>query len=279
MTIGFFIGMLLFVIGLITYWLAPRFGPNPIFGVRIGYAFASREIWDRTNRTGGALIALTGIGVVLLAFVMQWLSISDNAALVSLSSAMVVALIGETVWLGLYARRLAQGTSQATEFIKIRFRWMYLAPTLISFALLLAVAAWVYPLLPADRIATHFGVNDQPNGWMSRDYALFFFLGMGLAFVLIDAFITFLATREPLIVFARWGTRWRLAPERGLIFAGAALAFANLILVYALWDITWFAVRGAHIVPLVTFFWIVLLIIPIMIGLFFLLAKHERGGD
>ncbi|MBI3913982.1 MAG: hypothetical protein HY327_07330 [Chloroflexi bacterium] len=33
---------MIFLIGIGVYWLAPRVGPNPLFGVRGGHAYANR---------------------------------------------------------------------------------------------------------------------------------------------------------------------------------------------------------------------------------------------
>src|SRR5215472_19364586 len=49
---------------------------------------------------------------------------------------------------------------------------------------LTALRYWqVWHQLPA-RLATHFAANGQPNGWMSREVALYFGLGL-LALVLV----------------------------------------------------------------------------------------------
>lgn len=275
LTFGIFLGALLFVIGLITYWLAPRVGPNPIFGVRIGYAFASREIWDRTNRAGGILIAATGVGMILLGFIMRLLPIADNLALGIVIGALLVALIGGMVWLGFYARRLAQGTEVEREIAPVKFRWRFLAPVLLTFALIVTVGAYFYPVLPADHIATHFDFEGRANDWMSRDSFMLFSIGMGVFLLLINSVVVLIATREPLITFGRWGAHWRMDPERGLLFTGIALGLGNLILAFVLFDIAWFALHGSHVIPIATFLWIVMLIIPILIGLFFVLARRS----
>ncbi len=56
------------------------------------------------------------------------------------------------------------------------FMWIALPLTALRYA-------QVWNELPA-RMATHFGVNGQPNGWMPRETALYFGLGL-TAFVLI----------------------------------------------------------------------------------------------
>lgn len=86
-----------------------------------------------------------------------------------------------------------------------------------AYMLLYAVAAlhlWhYYPLLP-EKMATHFGANGQPNGWMSKDEFALFYIGFLLAvsgiFLLFGAFIKKLPGRMLNIPNKSY---W-LAPER-----------------------------------------------------------------
>jgi uncharacterized membrane protein len=276
---GLVIGAIIFVAGLATYYLAPRVGPNPLFGVRVGYAFASREVWDKTNRAGGILLALIGSGTVALSLLLTLLKVAGQNGFFWLTVALIGALLGATAWMFIYARGLAQATPLAREIKPVKFRWAYLAPVLVTFALLVAVAAYVYPTLPAERMATHFNLAEQPDGWMPRDSFLVSYLGLALLFVALDALAVIVATREPLIAFGRWGARWRLDPERGLIYAGCAFALVNLILLVVLWDVARFNTRGAHLFPLSLLFWMIFPLIAILVALFFLLARREALQD
>jgi uncharacterized membrane protein len=274
---GLLIGGLLLVAGLAMYFFAPRIGPNPIFGVRVGYSYASREVWDQTNRFGGALLALVGLGIALLGVLLQMLGVAPREGMNILVAAMLVATLGATVWMFVYARRLAQGAPIAREIAPVKFRWTYLAPVLITFALLVALAAYVYPQLPADRVATHFNIAEQPDGWQSRDEFFAMFLGLAALFVILDLIAVIVATREPLIAFGRWGARWQIDPGRGLVYTGLALALMNLIFIAALWDIGWFNTRGVHAFPLSLFFWILVPLIVLLIAFFFLLARRTAA--
>lgn len=272
------VGGVLLLAGLATHFLAPRVGPNPIFGVRVGYAYASREIWDKTNRFGGMLFALAGVGTAMLGLLLQFLNIVGRDAVNALVSAMLVALVGATAWVFVYARGLAQGTALARQLAPVKFRWAYLAPMMITFLLFVAFAAYVYPALPVDRVPSHFNINDQPDGWQSRDEFMATFLGMSVLFLALNALIVFIATREPMIAFSRWGTSWRLSPERGLILVGLALSLVNLIFIALLWNIWWLVTRGALAF---SFWWILWLILPLVVAivaLFFLLGRKETAS-
>ena len=272
---GLGIGGLLFLVGLATYFFAPRVGPNPIFGVRVGYSYASREVWDRTNRFGGMVMALIGLAVALLALLLQLLGVSGADGIVLLTVLMMATLVGGTAWMFVFARRLALGTAIARELTSVRFRWAYLVPVLVTFALLVAVAIYFYPLLPAERMATHFDLNDQPNGWMSRSSFYLSYIGLAALFVVLDALAVLVATREPLIAFSRWGSGWRLDPERGLVYSGLAFAIVIVILIVLLFDVVAFNLRGEHLFPLSTFFWIIVPLIALLIALFFILGRRE----
>jgi uncharacterized membrane protein len=272
---GLGIGALLFVAGAATYYLAPRVGPNPIFGVRIGYAYASRETWDKTNRFGGALMALVGVGTGILGLLLTLLNVAPRDGIGILVAAMILALLAGTAWMFAYARSLAQGTPIARQLNPVRFRWVYLAPVLVTCALLVLIAVYIYPTLPADRVASHFNINDQPDGWQTRNDFLLTFLGMSVLFVMLNVLVVFVSTREPLIAFSRWGSTWRLDPERGLIFAGMAFALVNLIFVALLINIWWFTIHGVLAFSFWLVLWMILPLIALIVGLFFLLGRRE----
>jgi uncharacterized membrane protein len=273
---GLGIGAILLVIGGATYYLAPRVGPNPIFGVRIGYAYASREVWDRTNRFGGALMALTGLALSAFALGLQAVGLTFADGMKWLGGATVVIMVAELGVLYLYARNLAQG-STVQPIAPVRFRWSYLAPAGITLALLLALAAWFYPALPAERIATHFNFAEQPDGYMSRDGFYASFLGLAALCTLLNGAVVLVATREPLIALSRWGSRWMLEPPRGLYYIGAAMAALNLILMVALWDVVWFNTHGAHAFPLSWLLWLTVPVVIAFTGLYFVLGT-KRGN-
>jgi uncharacterized membrane protein len=274
MLFGWIIGGILVLAGLATYLFAPRFGPNPIFGVRVGYSYASREVWDATNRFGGALLALVGAGIALLGVLLQVLGVAPRQGIGILTAVLFIALLGATAWMFLYARRLARGAPLAHQIAPVEFRWAYLAPVLLTFALLVALAAYWYPHLPADRVATHFNLAEQPDGWQSRDEFFATFLGLAALFVVLDVMVVIVATREPLIAFGRWGARWQLDPARGLVYTGLALALMNVIFGVVLWDVAWFNTRGVHAFPLAWLSWMIFPLIALLMVMFFWLARR-----
>ena len=272
---GLLLGGILFVAGIATYIFAPRVGPNPIFGVRIGYAYASRETWDKTNRFGGALMALVGIGVLILGLLMQSMNVAVSSGITIITVVMLVALGASLVWMYLYARNLAQATPMARELVAVRFHWYYLAPVLVTFALLVVFMLAIYPSLPVDRVPSHFNAYDQADGWQTRNEFLLTFLGMAFLFVVLNIFIVVVATREPLIAFSRWGNRWRLDPERGLIFVGVVFAIVNFIFIALLWNIGWLITHGALAFSFWLILWMMIPLIGLILAMFFWLSRRE----
>ncbi|MBI5030062.1 MAG: SdpI family protein [Chloroflexi bacterium] len=269
------VGGILFAAGIATYVFAPIVGPNPIFGVRIGYAYASRETWDKTNRFGGALMALVGTGILILGLLMQTMNFAARDGITIMTVIMLVTLGAALVWMYLYARNLAQATPIARELVSVRFHWYYLAPVLATFALLVASMLVIYPTLPADRVPSHFNFYDQADGWQTRNEFLLTFLGMAFLFVALNAFIVLVATREPLIAFSRWGSGWRLDPEKGLVFVGVVFAIVNLIFIALLWNIGWFTAQGALAFSFSVILWMLIPLIGFIIALFFVLGRRE----
>jgi hypothetical protein len=178
-----------------------------------------------------------------------------------------------------YARGLAQGTLLARTVKPVSFRWVYLAPVLATFALVVLLTVYYYPSLPAERMATHFNIGDQPDGWMARDLFVATYLGLSALFVGMDLLALIVATREPLIAFGRWGANWRMDPARGLTYMGIAFAWGELILAGTWLNVVWFNTRGVFLFPFAAILWVLVPMIAILVGLFFALAKREAGGN
>ncbi len=224
-------------------------------------------------------MALVGVLTAIVGLLLALLNVASGDARGWLIAAMLAALFGALAWAFIYARGLAQGTTIAREVKPVKFHWAYLVPVLATFALLAAFTVYFYPMLPADHIASHFNINDQPDGWMSRNDFVISFLILGLLFVVIDAIAVIVATREPLIAFGRWGSGWRLDPERGLVYTGAAFALVNLVIVGVLANVVWFNTRGAFLFPFSALLLAIVVLIAVLIALFFTLARREVGGN
>src|SRR5512136_1546632 len=102
---GLAFGALLIALGAITYWLAPRVGPNPWFGVRTGYSVASRDVWDRSNRVGGLAFAAGGLLLWGAAVVMLLAGVDERTAVGILTGGLITGALAATGIVFLYSRR------------------------------------------------------------------------------------------------------------------------------------------------------------------------------
>ncbi len=244
---GYLMGVLLVLIGVATYLWAPRVGPNPFFGVRTGYSYANRQVWDQSNRVGG--LAMTGIGVLLLvvAAVLQLMGAPLATALWVLTAVMLTTLLGTMGWLFVYTRRLALGTDTARSLAPVRLDWSLFAPAAGAWALLAVTLLALYPRLP-DPLVTHFNAAGQPDGWSSRGSFTVLYLGIGLLMALIPTVAALVARYEPVIGLSRLGG-WRLEPRQGILVSSWGMALANLFLLVVLLDLVWFNWYAVHLLP------------------------------
>jgi uncharacterized membrane protein len=77
----------------------------------------------------------------------------------------------------------------------------------------LGFLAWSTPQLP-ERVATHFGLNGTPNGWMTRSSAIVFMGGFGLGLPLFMVVLSWAARFLPVSTFNIPNREYWLAPER-----------------------------------------------------------------
>lgn len=271
---GVLLGGLLVVIGLITAVFAPRVGPNPFFGVRTGYSYANRGVWDQSNRVGGLAMSAIGGLLIVLTGILWLVGLGPAQAMLILTGVMLVSLLGMTGWLFMYTRRLALGTDFSQTLTPVVFDPRALLPPVGAWALLALTALALYPSLPPV-LATHFDLAGQPDGWSRRESFFVFYLGLAAMMTLIPVGIALIAQREPVIGLSRLGG-WRLDPMYGIRVVAWIMALTNLFLLMILLDLAWFAWYGAHVVSLpllVTAFTVALL--GSLVALFFRYARRE----
>jgi uncharacterized membrane protein len=275
MCFGLALGAVMILVAAATYWLAPKIGPNPWFGMRTGYSVASREIWDKSNRLGGVLFGAVGLVEWLLTVGVTLLALDAATTSTVLMGWLIVGASGATAWGLLYSRQLAQDTQAARDLKPVPFRWAYVAPVLASAAVLIVVALFFYPQLPADRLATHFDLDGSANGWMDRNGFMVSFLLLAGLFTLLDLAVVVWTTKEPLIAVDRLGDKWWMGPERGLTFMAGLFTFLNLFFCVILWDTAAFNLHGAHLIPANMIIWTVVPILVAVVAGFFLLAQRK----
>lgn len=246
---GILMGLLMLAAGVAMYALAPRVGPNPIFGVRTGYSFASREVWDQSNRFGGVVFSGIGLALLLLTGLLATLGVRDEAAIGWVTGALLALVLGGTAWILVYTRRLAQGTELAHTLTPVAVPFSTVAPVVVSWGLLTLMTLAILPTL-SPVVATHFGIDGQPNDWMRRGAFGLFYIGLSGLITLIPLAVAWVARREPIIGVSRLGSRWTIGPREGIALMAWLMAAVNLSLALPLLDIAWFDWYGVHLMNL-----------------------------
>ncbi len=196
-------GVLVYLVSLpLVYRKIPM---NYFYGIRIPAAFESDERWYEINAYGGR--QMTTWSWLIIAAGLVGLFIPRNAvpfytpiSTVVVLLAVLIPVIRVTRW----ARRLpplesSDSSTSPTVPEEIASRSetskqsiFCMKKTLVP-AIVLGVLCVGYVIFIADsakllpeRVATHFGANGQPNGWMERQTYLHFIsiLGLSLAFLM-----------------------------------------------------------------------------------------------
>jgi uncharacterized membrane protein len=90
---------------------------------------------------------------------------------------------------------------------------IYLVVALTAFGL--ALHAWYWTQLP-DRVATHFGIDGNPNDWMSKANATILLCALQVSLPAIFLFIGWTLTKLPTSVINIPNREYWLQPERRL---------------------------------------------------------------
>ncbi len=258
------------VLALLQYLVAPRVRPNPVFGFRIGYTFASRESWEKSNRFVGMLMTIHALLLFPLAI------LGDKYIILYLIAFIVplILILPVGIWyasriLEVVSARKSVGGGERIKPIRVERFWLW-AP-LISYVLLLSIMIATYPYLP-EILAVHFDIQGKPDGWSSRSsfllsYSLIALVPMGIAYI-----YAFLASRYPLYLHPGQMRFKRNAILKTLLMAMTATNFM-LLLTYV--GVLVYAITGENYINAI----IVLSLFIVLSPLIWLYTKgREKGG-
>lgn len=242
------LGLLLALLGVLTYRYAPRVGPNPIFGLRTLASMSSREVWDRSNRLGGLLLAAAGVITVLAGVVVHALGVRGAGGVLAVSGVMLAAVLAGAASSVAYASVLARGRYVERVPPPVRMAPRHLLPTTALLLAGVAIVAVVYPLLPEGPIATHFDITGTPDGWMGRAGATASLLGLLGGTWLLHLLVLLGMARiawPPLLARADAP----IPPETALRVVNRLFAAVMAINVLVTADVLAYAVRNVHVIP------------------------------
>ncbi len=247
-TIVYFVASVVLVSGALLALLAGRIPANPIFGFRIGYAYASKKAWVKLNRVAGVCLCILGASLIP-----QHLLLGDAGTTVLLFGVEITIL---TAALILYGERVAEAEliSEAAPALPgepIPVKGYGINPLAAALALLgamiLAYSATLLPSIKGGEVAIHFGASGEPNGFMPASqlptlYLAPTFVG-GLALLFM-----FLSVRKPESFYKPWLTEREITIMVHSLQVMVASVF--LVVSVAIYDTIYYNVYEAHAIPL-----------------------------
>ncbi len=223
------INVIYLISALLVLFLAPKIGPNPYFGFRIGYSFSSRNVWNKTNRFAGILMTLHSLSLFPFIFL-------DN--LVYYIVALIVPLVIISIAGIIYAshnleeeRVEVKGPIKPIKPLETTFVWKYLG--VILFLILLLMMLIAYPSLPT-KLAVHFDAAGNPNGWSSKNDFYTTYLIFSASYLAVLYFIIYAGKKYP------------VALHSGVMKIGSDTAFKGTIL----------SLNIVFLILMATFLWI-----------------------
>lgn len=186
------INVIYLISALLVLFLAPKIGPNPYFGFRIGYSFSSRKVWNKTNRFAGILMAIHALflfPIIILNNIVYYII----ALIVPLLVISIVGIIYASHKLE-EERVEVKGPVKPIKPLETTFVWKYLG--IILFLILLLMMLIACPSLP-NRMAVHFDASGNPNGWSSKNDFYTTYIILAGAYLALLYFIIYAGKKYP----------------------------------------------------------------------------------
>ncbi len=186
------INVIYLISALLVLFLAPKIGPNPYFGFRIGYSFSSRKVWDKTNRFAGILMTIHALflfPIIILNNIVYYII----ALIVPLLVISIVGIIYASHKLE-EERVEVKGPVKPIKPLETTFVWKYLGIILLLILLLMMLIA--YSSLP-NRMAVHFDASGNPNGWSSKNDFYTTYIILAGAYLALLYFIIYAGKKYP----------------------------------------------------------------------------------
>jgi len=146
---------------------------------------------------------------------------------------------------------------------------------LAVFLLAIVLSAYFYHLLPT-RVAVHFEVDGAPDRWLSREMTMVLVLMPQLFFVLLAWATSWGVTKLGTLFRQKESTRIR--PEKVVLFMGNLFALPQLILCFAMVDIFSYNSYQTHLMPMWVFLLVILGLVTIGLGIFFVSILLKAKG-
>ncbi len=256
------------ILALIQYLLAPKIGPNPYFGFRIGYTFADKEVWKKSNKFIGKLMLIHSLLLIPFLF---------TDFIIYFLILFVVPLIG-IIPVGIkYSSNLLEvkgakigKSEEKIEEITVG-KALIISPALI-YIILILIEIFSYSYLPST-IAVHFNVAGKPDGWENKwDFMVYFSL-LSLIYPFLSYIYIYLGRKYPIYMHPG---RMRFKRNAILKVSIIAMDLVGILLIYSYISIVLYSIYN---IPLNPYLLISLIIIVIVVPILWLLTKGRRENE
>lgn len=280
---GVIISLILVIAGLAMWFIAPKIGPNPWFGFRIGYSLSSKEAWDLSNIYSGKLMTYSALILTFISLILP-----EEAKYFGVYLVLLFVSIGFVLVLSFkYAARIAEEKGYkekykvVTEEVEIVYskpmapitvsKFFAIAP-FIPVAILIMMSLFYYDDL-SSRMATHFDTGGNPDGWSDKFTALSIMIISALSFALLNLLLIWIGKVRPMIFH-----RGSLSMERSDPLRFASLMFTGIcsIFIPLQADLIWYDLHEEHIISFWALIGMIIIIIMLPITWFIKRIFHFR---
>ena len=259
--------LLYLAIALAQYLVAPRIGPNPYLGFRIGHTLASEESWSKTNRFMGRIMVIHSLLLLPLCLVPDSLGYFLVLWIVPMLLFIPFGIRYASAVLEEAGAKDARASSERITPIKAGLPWE-ISPALI-YGLLFLYILLTYPSLP-DVFATHFDASGNPNGWSTKGDFLLLYSLLSAGMMAIAYLFIYLGRRHPLFVHPGKMQFPRDAYLKTIILA---MDCAGIILMFTYYAIFIHATQG---ISLSAGFYIIPILFAVVIPVGYLISRWRR---
>ena len=264
------ISLLYLALSLIQYFIAPKIGPNPYLGFRIGYTFADRETWYKANKFMGKLMILHSLFLLPLCLIPNFLVPFIIIFVVPLILFIPIGIKYSSHILEIRGSTVSKFARRRIEPIKIGPVWS-ISPIFL-YSILLAFMLVTYPNLP-NKIAVHFDLSGNPNGWSSKDDFFINFSLFSLIFPAISYIFIFLGKKYP--IYTHPG-KMRFPRDTILKTIIISMDSALILLIFVYYSIYLYATKNIFVSNYVIMTFIILVVSLPLVYLFY---KWKKGGS
>ena len=255
------------IVALLQYSVAPRVGPNPYLGFRIGYTLSSEKVWKKANRWIGKIMLIHSLLLLPLCFIPHALVYFLILWVVPLILFIPIGIRYASTHLEEEGAKEEEVSLKKIEPITAGLPWN-ISPVVVYLALL-SFMVLTYSSLP-NVIAIHFDSSGNPNGWSCKGDFFAWYNVISLILMFTAYIFVYLGKKHPIYVHPG-KMRFPRDTYLKLIILAMDAALVLMIFVYLL--IYLYALNSTNFS--ITLF-ILLTLFPVIVPIGYLIYKWRR---